>query len=198
LRLVNLATCIANHLQQVTSADVGKTQAVQHLRQSCLLAESSEFRAPAHGYGALVERAASVGLGGPAREIVARLLAVQHVLPWIYHYPLREADPYLSERVAFAELIGPDGPLRAPGARVGFTVMAERTFYPPHAHPAVELYLVLAGHAEWQASNRMRIVPPGELVLHHSSETHAMHTADEPMLALWGWSGDLDAPAVYV
>jgi quercetin dioxygenase-like cupin family protein len=117
--------------------------------------------------------------------------------PWVYHYP-RLADDDPGTRIAFAELIGPDGPLEAPDCRVGFTVMAEATTYPLHYHPAVELYWVIAGNAQWQTPTSDRIVPPGDLVLHRSNEPHAMRTFDEPLLALWGWTGEIDAPAIYL
>ena len=61
-----------------------------------------------------------------------------------------------------------------------------------------ELYLVLGGSAKWQTPTSDRCVPPGEFVLHRSNEPHAMHTFDEPLLALLSWSGDIDAPAAYV
>ena len=52
--------------------------------------------------------------------------------------PRNEAED-LAERIGFAELIGPRAPLTAPDCRAGFTLMAPDTFYPLHAHPAIEL-----------------------------------------------------------
>jgi hypothetical protein len=75
--------------------------------------------------------------------------------------------------------------------------MAPRTFYPLHTHPAVELYLVIAGEAQWTTPDADRIVPPGQFVLHRSNEPHAMRTFADPLLALYAWRGDLFAPAVY-
>jgi quercetin dioxygenase-like cupin family protein len=86
----------------------------------------------------------------------------------------------------------------APHCRVGFTLIAPNTFYPMHAHPATELYWIIAGHAEWSASGARRIVPPGGFVLHQSNEPHAMRTFAEPLLALYSWSGDLDTAAFYL
>ena len=120
-------------------------------------------------------------------------------LPWRYSYPPRPEDAVdLAERIAFAELIGPRAPLTAPGCRAGFTLMAPDTFYPMHAHPAIELYLVVSGHAQWTTPEAERIVPPGEFVLHGSNQPHAMRTFAEPLLALYGWRGDLDTPAFYL
>jgi quercetin dioxygenase-like cupin family protein len=76
--------------------------------------------------------------------------------------------------------------------------MAPDTFYPLHAHPAIELYLVIAGHAQWTTPASERIVPPGEFVLHHANQPHAMRTFAEPLLALYGWRGEIDTPAFYL
>ena len=129
--------------------------------------------------------------------IAAAVMQVRDRLPWVYHYAPRAGATDLAERIAFAELIGPDGPLRAPAVRVGLTLIAPHTAYPLHAHPAVELYWVLFGHARWAGRHGERVVPPGEFVLHDSREPHAMRTSAEPLLALWGWSGDIDTPAFY-
>jgi mannose-6-phosphate isomerase-like protein (cupin superfamily) len=152
---------------------------------------------PQPAYTALLTDALS---GAEARfaGITVVLAKVRERLPWVYHYPPRSAEPGLSTRIAFAELIGPDGPMLARGVRVGLTLIAPHTVYPMHAHPAVELYWVISGHASWATHAGDRIAPPGDFVLHRSGEPHAMRTSQEPLLALWGWSGDIDAPATYV
>lgn len=129
--------------------------------------------------------------------IAIAVARVRDRLPWGYHYPPRAGEADLAGRIAFAELIGPDGPMQAPAVRVGFTLIAPHTGYPLHAHPAVELYWVISGHARWEGRQGERRVPPGAFVLHHGDEPHAMYTAAEPLLALWGWSGDIDTPARY-
>ena len=68
----------------------------------------------------------------------------------------------------------------------------EETFYPAHAHDAEEFYLVVSGAALWQAgTDDFRPAAPGSLIHHRSGEAHATHTKSEPLLALWGWLGDI-------
>lgn len=55
-----------------------------------------------------------------------------------------------------------------------------------------------AADARWTTQRDDRSVAPGGFVLHRSGEPHAMLTHEEPLLALWGWSGDVDTPAYYV
>ena len=153
---------------------------------------------PLHDYAAILDCALAGAKGQPLAGIGAALSAVRGVLPWTYHYESRRGEEDLASRIAFAELIGPDGPMDAPDARIGFTLLAPRTLYPMHAHPAVELYWVLSGHARWTSGHADATVPPGAFVLHRCNEPHAMQTTDEPLLALWGWSGDIDSPAAYI
>ncbi len=168
-----------------------------HLEESARKATRQPFTAATSHYAALLERALENARLGPVGEVAAHLQPVHPALPWAYHYAPRSVEEDLSDRIAFAELVGPDGPMCASHCRIGFTLMAERTTYPMHSHPAVELYLVMTGLAQWQTPTSDRCVPPGEFVLHRSNEPHAMRTFDEPLLALWSWSGDIDTPAAY-
>jgi mannose-6-phosphate isomerase-like protein (cupin superfamily) len=151
-----------------------------------------------HDYNAMLDAAVASSSDHNTAEPCRKLLAVRSLLPWTYHYAARAGEETLASRIAFAELIGPDGPMSAPHSRVGFTLIAPHTSYPMHAHPAVELYWVMAGHALWETEAAKHIAPPGEFVLHRSHEAHAMRTFDAPLLALWGWSGDIDTPAFYL
>lgn len=168
-----------------------------HMRRSveAAVAQPVAERATARDYSQLLASALHLEPRDPISQALARLSGP---LPWYYHYETRPGEADLSTQIAFAELVGPDGDMDAPDCRVGFTLMAPDTLYPLHAHPAIELYFVIAGTADWRAGHTTRRVPPGELVLHRSSEPHSMRTFAEPLLALWSWSGDLDTPAYYL
>lgn len=74
----------------------------------------------------------------------------------------------------------------------GFTIQAPHTFYASHWHPAVEFYGVLSGTGGWQVNNEPFVQKrPGTLLYHPSNIPHAMKTADEPMLTMYGWIGDI-------
>jgi quercetin dioxygenase-like cupin family protein len=201
---LGVAQAIAMHLAGVPPVTHEIDAAVQHLRQSAGAAVARQDFAPQPGrdFAAILTPAIAAGLHHPAAGIAAALAALPSPLPWRYSYPPRPGAPAdaadLAERIAFAELIGPRAPLDAPGCRAGFTLIAPGTFYPLHAHPAIELYLVISGHAQWTIPNAERIVPPGEYVLHRASQPHAMRSFAEPLLALYGWRGDIDTPAFYL
>ena len=196
-----VAQAIAAHLASVPALADEVDAAVQHLARSAKIAQPREYSAtvPTRDHTAILTPAIAAGLNHPATGIAAALAALPGPLPWRYSYPPRPADAVdLAERIAFAELIGPRAPLDAPGCRAGFTLIAPATFYPLHAHPAIELYLVISGHAQWTTPDAERIVPPGEFVLHHTNQPHAMRTFAEPLLALYGWHGEIDTPAFYL
>lgn len=195
--LGDLCRSIAHRLTTVGPVPEDVRPYFGHLRRSveAAVAHPVADRATGRDYSRLLASALNLEPRDPISQALARLSGP---LPWYYHYATRPGEADLTAQIAFAELVGPDGDMGAPDCRVGFTLMAPDTFYPLHAHPAIELYFVIAGTAEWQAGDTTRRVPPGELVLHRSSESHSMRTFAEPLLALWSWSGDLDTPAYYV
>jgi mannose-6-phosphate isomerase-like protein (cupin superfamily) len=192
-----LCRSIAHRLTTIGPVREDVQSHLGHMRRSveAAVAHRVADKAAARDYSRLLDSALNLEPRDPISQALAKLSSP---LPWYYHYETRAGEADLSGQIAFAELVGPDGDMSAPDCRVGFTLMAPATFYPLHAHPAIELYFVIAGTAEWRAGDTARRVPPGELVLHRSSEPHSMRTFAEPLLALWSWSGDLDTPAYYL
>jgi mannose-6-phosphate isomerase-like protein (cupin superfamily) len=145
--------------------------------------------------------AAAVGAAaaGPTVRIVAALAPLLDDLRWSYGYPVDPKWPDLGSRVAFAQLVGSRGLTDDDFVNLGLTLMAPRTHYPLHAHPAIEVYLVLSGTAGWRIQGQpFRTQPPGSLLLHRSGIGHAMLTNAEPLLALYVWRGDLATAPIYV
>lgn len=106
--------------------------------------------------------------------------------------------PFL-RHFACGEGIGPDGRLVNDKVMLGLFVLGPETFYPPHAHPAEEFYLVLTGNPAFQVGADTPFVPraPGEVILHASEVSHAIRTGAQPTFAVYGWRGDLTAPSWY-
>ncbi len=148
-----------------------------------------------------VVRHLAPALGEPhphANDAVAELRELGDHLPWRYGYARREDAPDLGDRVAFAELVGPDAPCRSDAVCLGLTLIAPHTLYPEHRHPAIELYYVISGTATWSAGGRAARAAPGAFVLHPSGVSHAMETHGEPLLAAYSWSGeDVKTPSTY-
>ena len=104
-----------------------------------------------------------------------------------------------SKRIFVSELIGPNGLFDSTHVRIGLLIMHEQIAYPKHWHDAEELYLVLNGNAYWSVDDGPDVLyPPDSFVHHKSCQPHSMTTQAEPLLALWGWTGDIDGKSYSV
>jgi mannose-6-phosphate isomerase-like protein (cupin superfamily) len=155
--------------------------------------EPAELPACSH-FGAARE----LGMAGPESAILGGLAGLVGRLRWTYGYPPDPRWPGLELRIAFTEVFGAKGIWRSKRMLLGFTLIAPHTHYPAHTHPAIELYLVLAGAALWQLGDAPAAVrPPGSVIVHSSGAPHAMITGAEPLLALFTWRGDLATSPTY-
>ena len=111
-------------------------------------------------------------------------------LPWKYNYEPRADMPDLGNRMGWGEILGPEAPYHDEHFCFGFTLLGKNTLYPAHYHPATELYVVLSGLAVWTLDGVSKVRGPGEFILHPSNHVHSMQTKDEPLLALYTWSGE--------
>jgi quercetin dioxygenase-like cupin family protein len=146
-----------------------------------------------------LEAALAAGRSGPEAGLAEALSELAPALAWTYSYPARAGQPDLSSAVAFSQIVGPVGFRLSDRLRLGLTLIAPETHYPPHVHPAIETYLVIAGTALWSlGAGRARPQPPGALILHPGGVAHAMRTGTEPLLAIWSWRGDVTSPSVYL
>ena len=104
----------------------------------------------------------------------------------------------LGDKLAYVDVVGPYGGLfAAEGFHLGPIIFGPHMDYPAHAHPAAEIYYLLAGHGDWRRGNEAWTArPPGALFHHPPNMPHAARTADQPVLALVCLFGDVDAPPV--
>lgn len=118
-------------------------------------------------------------------------------LDWRQTYTVAEVGEEFLRNYAWAELSRPGAGIGAAQISCGVLVLGPNTFYPPHRHEAEEIYLPLAGTAEWLKGDGVwRRRRPGTLIHHSSEETHAMRTGEQPLLAMYLWrSADLGQSA---
>ena len=116
---------------------------------------------------------------------------VVHTLPWAASRTKAREHPGL-DKLATVELLGPNGVVENRLIRIGLLYQPINVCYPKHRHAAEELYLVLSGTALWgQSKQAPMALQPGSFSHHASWEWHEMMTQQEPLLALYGWIGDL-------
>lgn len=132
-------------------------------------------------------------LAGSLHPAAQAALLAQARLPWGTNPVASSMTPDAAAICAVAEILGPDAPIHASDLRVGFLYQRPESYYPLHNHDADETYLVLAGQALWTAGADMRSRGAGAMIHHPSLMPHAFRTGPEGMVALYRWSGDINA-----
>ncbi len=112
------------------------------------------------------------------------------------------SDPRMDSFVAnygYVNIIGPSSIIPSNSIASGFLILGPNQLYPPHYHPATEVYFVVSGDARWQrATEEWRLLPPGSFIFHDKYVPHATQTLDEPLLALYVWRNHLNTAASLV
>ncbi len=69
---------------------------------------------------------------------------------------------------------------------VGLFLLGSNELYHKPLYPASRMWVVLSGKARWKGGTEEEVVrKPGEYFIQTSTETHAIETMDEPLLAMW-------------
>jgi len=91
----------------------------------------------------------------------------------------------------FAEVIGKWGPFVSDQSRVGMALWGPNVVYPQHRHKADEIYIIVAGSAEFSVGEGTgswtEIRRAGDIVRISSNSLHGFTTADEPLAILAVW-----------
>lgn len=139
-----------------------------------------------------LDRAMDNGRLGPAAAMVNGFARFARRLRWGWGY---ESMPRHLERCyAYAEIMGPAGPVRAEGIIAGVVLLAPNTHYPAHSHPQItESYICLSGAL---SQNDAGVAVAGSLLFNPPGKSHRI-TVDrrEPCLLSYVWTGSLQAIA---
>lgn len=132
----------------------------------------------------------SVALPALGKEFVSLVRRWASNLPWTDRgFGLPNG---IRGRNAYAELMGPEGPMVSDECRFGFYLQAPDCLYPAHSHAAEEFYYVLSGSVEWRIDGALTFVPSVPGLVHHLPwQMHQMRTGQSPLLAMWIWTGDI-------
>jgi len=104
------------------------------------------------------------------------------------------------ETYGFAEIIGKRGPFVSERVRAGVGVYGQGIDYPPHRHKAEEIYIILAGSADFKLGNGDPVRrEAGDLVHVPSYLVHGYRMTDEPLIVFYLWKdGDLREKSTFV
>ncbi|MEL6288416.1 MAG: dimethylsulfonioproprionate lyase family protein [Pseudomonadota bacterium] len=129
--------------------------------------------------------------GSDAMAVCATILD----LPFRWAPPTSSADPqYVAHSLAkvHVELLGPDGLVPTQSARIGLYGMRPHAEYGLRTHPAEEIYVMLAGEADWmRGAAPYAAHGPGERSYHPSMLPHASRTRERSFLSVYAWRGDV-------
>lgn len=148
----------------------------------------------------------------PAADLVGRESGLATALFTEFRDALVAADPRADWRETYKDtdigedflcrfgcycLIGDEGPFSSQKMRAWTVYMPPKLRYRWHQHPGEEMYLVIAGEAEFlregAAPVRLRL---GQISTHASNQPHAMETYDRPVLAYVIWRNGFDGAPV--
>jgi quercetin dioxygenase-like cupin family protein len=134
--------------------------------------------------------------------IAAAIAAADPFLRWVTYdlYPRAEIGEAFATGHAFAGVAG-TGEGRIPGDDVsaGIFLIAPRTLYRDHRHPAPELYYPLTGPSGWRFdAGAWQQRAAGEPVWNEANAVHATRIDAAPLLMFYVWTRDVNLPAVVV
>ena len=123
--------------------------------------------------------------------LVNALVPAAASLAWRRSYSPAAVDAQFYENYGWTEFAGLTGPVPSRRLACGVLLLGPHVTYPPHRHEADEIYVPLAGTAEWKHGDdgwRERL--PGSVIHHAPYVPHAMRTGQEPLLALYLWHSE--------
>lgn len=131
-------------------------------------------------------RAIDQGLLEKSAPVVRALRRVVNKLVWRYGY--ERVPPGLKRRYAYAELMGPRGPVASERLILGLVLFGPKCTYPVHSHDGItESYVCLSGVV---SENDAGVYAPGSLLFTPPNKPHRITTGDfEPTLLAYAWTG---------
>ncbi len=113
-------------------------------------------------------------------------------LRWEQSY--RKEDGVVSDAMlaayGFAEILGKQGPFVSETIRAGIGIYGPAIEYPIHRHHPEEIYIVLAGAADFMIAEKQGIrKTAGDVVFMQSNTPHGFRTADEALVVYYLWQG---------
>ncbi len=131
-------------------------------------------------------------------RLLAALLDLSPTMQWRETYKDTDIGADFMDRFGCYEIIGRDAPFASAKIRSFLVYQPPHLHYPWHHHPAEELYVVVAGEAEFHIEGQgAKILRSGESSFHPSGVPHALTSHDHPVLAYVIWRDDFDVAPVW-
>ena len=129
------------------------------------------------------------------REDANKLCKEIMEIPFEWRPPKTSDDPlYLahSHTKVHVELLGPEGIIQSQNIRLGLYGILPNSEYGIRTHPAEEVFIMLAGEAEWlRGKENYQVKAVGEYSYHPSGMRHATKTNHSAFMSVYIWSGNI-------
>jgi quercetin dioxygenase-like cupin family protein len=102
------------------------------------------------------------------------------------------------DNYGYLECVGPEAPVPTDNLRLGLLLLGPATLYPPHQHPAEEIYLPLGPGRWWRAGDSWRELTAGAVIHHPPLCGHATESGAEALAAIYLWRGAIARAAEIV
>jgi mannose-6-phosphate isomerase-like protein (cupin superfamily) len=116
-------------------------------------------------------------------------------IPFEWLPPETSDDPLYvahSHSKAHVELLGPDGIIQSNNVRLGLYGILPNSEYGIRTHPAEEVFIMLAGEADWlRETENYHVKHVGEYSYHPSGMHHATKTNHLAFMSVYIWTGDV-------
>ena len=116
-------------------------------------------------------------------------------IPFEWLPPETSDDPLYvahSHSKAHVELLGPDGIIQSKSVRLGLYGILPNSEYGIRTHPAEEVFIMLAGEADWlRGTENYQVKQAGEYSYHPSGMCHATKTNHLAFMSVYIWTGDV-------
>ncbi len=171
------------------SAKIRAHQRLVREKITALLRANPPLRDPVAGLKpvtAHLQRALDQGRDTPMSRVIRSIDRLKDVLTWQYGY--EKVPRGLDQKYAYAELVGPSGPVPSDQIILGLVLFAPGCIYPTHAHDGIaESYICLSGA---MSQNDQGVYVPGSMIFNPPGQMHRITVADqEPSLLAYAWTG---------
>jgi len=128
--------------------------------------------------------------------LLAATRAVAEAVNWYQIYRGEGVDPGLAEGMLAGQIAGQVGILASDTLRTGLFLLAPGLHYPLHTHGAAEIYYCMSGRLTVQhgTGGAPFELHPGDCSVTPANRLHSLDTGAAPVLLLYVWIGDIDAP----
>ncbi len=142
---------------------------------------------------------ADTGLGASEYpELRDALVDVSPAMQWRETYKETDIGADFMDRFGCYEIIGRDAPFSSEKMRSFLVYQPPHLHYPWHHHPAEEIYVVIAGQAEFHTKNKgSKTLVSGQSSFHPSNVPHALSSHEHPVMAYVVWRADFDVAPVW-